>query len=276
MNTSHWIAALAALGLTGLALTGAAAPQPDWRPLDPDQTLVIETSKGRIVVEMTPALAPKAVERVKRLAREGVYDGLLFHRVIEGFVDQTGNPNNHDGGTSAYPDLPGEFSARLPAQTPLSVVISRSDGIEGFVGSVPVAGVSVAEQGLGTDHRPRVWGAYCDGVAGMGRQAGIDTANSEIFFMRAPARRLDHDYAVWGRVVQGLDVVRAIKVGEPPAEPDRMTHVRVAADMPAGERPTLEVENVQGRAFREKANHIKAKLGSRFTICDLHIGVRQP
>ena len=236
--------------------------------------MVIETSKGRIVVEMAPALAPKAVERVKRLAKEGVYDGLLFHRVIEGFVDQTGNPNNHDGGTSAYPDLPAEFSARVPAEA-VTTVVSRSDGIEGFVGSVPVAGVSVKEQGLGSDHRPRVWGAYCDGVAGMGRQAGIDTANSEIFFMRAPARRLDHDYAVWGRVVQGLEVVRAIKVGEPPADPDRMIRVRLAADMPAGERPSFLVADTAGPAFRAQAARAKAKLGAAFSVCDLQIGVRQ-
>jgi peptidylprolyl isomerase len=267
--------------LGGLAMAaavgtmGAAKPTPDWRPLDPAQTLVIETSKGRIVVEMAPALAPKAVERVKRLAREGVYDGLLFHRVIEGFVDQTGNPNNHDGGTSAYPDLPAEFSARV-ATNALLTVVSRSDGIEGFVGSVPVAGVSAKEQGLGADRRPRVWGAYCDGVAGMGRQAGIDTANSEIFFMRAPARRLDHDYAVWGRVVQGQDVVRAIKVGEPPADPDRMVRVRVAADLPPAERPRLEVANPAGPAFRARVAAAKAKLGARFSVCDLEIAVRQP
>jgi peptidylprolyl isomerase len=268
--------------LTGLALVaavmtiGAAKPHLDWRALDPANTLVIETSKGRIVVEMAPALAPKAVERVKRLAHEGVYDGLLFHRVIEGFVDQTGNPNNHDGGVSAYPDLPGEFSGRLPADARLDVVTSRSDGIEGFVGAVPVAGVSVKEQALGSDHRPRVWGAYCDGVAGMGRQAGIDTANSEIFFMRLPARRLDHDYAVWGRVVQGLDVVRAIKVGEPPADPDRMVRVRLAADLPTGERPRLEVTDTAGPAFRAQALKTKARLGARFSLCDLQITVRQP
>src|ERR1700761_9701269 len=124
---------------------GAAPASPDWRALDPQNTLVIDTSKGRIVVEMAPALAPKAVERVKRLAKEGVYDGLLFHRVIEGFVDQTGNPNNHDGGTSAYPDLPAEFSARIPAEA-LTTLVDRADGIEGFVGAVPVAGVSVKEQ----------------------------------------------------------------------------------------------------------------------------------
>jgi peptidylprolyl isomerase len=250
-----------------------AAPAAGWRPLDPANTLAIDTSKGRIVVEMAPALAPKAVERVKRLAREGVYDGLLFHRVIEGFVDQTGNPNNHDGGTSAYPDLPAEFSARVPSGA-VSGVVARSDGMEGFVGSIPVAGVSAKEQALGADHRPRVWGAYCAGVAGMGRQAGIDTANSEIFFMRAPARRLDHDYAVWGRVVAGLDVVRAVAVGEPPPDPDRMTRVRLVADLPPAERPRLLVEDTAGPAFRARAAALKAKLGARFSICDLAIRTR--
>jgi peptidylprolyl isomerase len=263
------------VAVVAVGLLGAARPHADWRPLDPANTLVIETSKGRIVVEMAPALAPKAVERVKRLAKEGVYDGLLFHRVIEGFVDQTGNPNNHDGGTSAYPDLPAEFSARMAADQ-VTPVVSRSDGIEGFVGAVPVAGVSFKEQALGADHRPRVWGAYCDGVAGMGRQAGVDTANAEIFFMRAPARRLDHDYAVWGRVVQGLDVVRAVKVGEPPADPDRMVRVRLAADLPPAERPRLEVADTAGPAFQAAVARAKARLGARFSVCDLRIAVRQP
>ena len=270
MRGGRLIAAVAALGLVG-----AAKPAPDWLPLDPQNTLVIETTRGRMVVAMAPVLAPLAVARVKRLAREGVYDGLLFHRVIEGFVDQTGNPNNRDGGTSAYPDLPAEFSARLPAGTPLTVAVRRADGIEGFVGAVPVAGVSAAEQGLGGDRRPRVWGAYCEGVAGMGRQAGVDTANSEIFFMRAPARRLDHDYAVWGRVVDGLEAVRAIKVGEPPPDPDRMLRVRLAADLAAGERPRLEVANPAGPAFQARAAALKARLGAAFSVCDLPIVVRR-
>ena len=133
-------------------------------------------------------------------------------------------------------------------------MVARGDGIEGFVGAVPVGGVSIAEQGRGRgSRRPRVWGAYCEGVAGMGRQAGVDTANSEIFFMRAPARRLDHDYAVWGRVVQGLDVVRAIAVGEPPADPGpSCVRVRLAADLPASERPRLQVANVAGPAFQRR------------------------
>src|SRR5262249_4218977 len=164
-------------------------------------TLVVETTQGRIVVAMRPEFAPQAVERVKRLAREGVYDGLQFHRVIAGFVDQTGNPNNKDGGTSAYPNLPPEFSFRLDASARPLTATRRGGGGGGFGGAARIAGVGAAEQALASDHRLRAWAAYCAGAAGMGRQAAIDTANSEIFFMRAPARRLDHDYAVWGQVV---------------------------------------------------------------------------
>jgi peptidylprolyl isomerase len=257
------------IALTGLAMLGAGKAPADWRALDPAETLVIETTKGRIVVEMRPEFAPKAVERVKRLAREGVYDGLQFHRVIEGFVDQTGNPNNKDGGTSSYPDLPAEFGARLPASADPAIIVRRTDGVEGVLGSSPFAGVSAAEQALGSDHRLRVWGAYCAGTAGMGRQAGIDTANSEIFFMRAPVRRLDHDYAVWGQVVAGLDVVRAINVGEPPSDPDRMLKVRVAADLPQAERPRIKVLNPHGQEFARRLAAAKAQKGAAFSVCDL-------
>jgi peptidylprolyl isomerase len=253
--------------LAGALLSLAAAPTPAWKPLDPADLLVIDTTKGRIVVAMAPDLAPLAVARVKLLAREGVYDGLQFHRVIEGFVDQTGNPNNKDGGASSHPDLPPEFSFRIaPAQA--SLVRRAADGVEGFAGAVPVAGA------LAPDGRLRGWGAYCAGVAGMGRQEGVGTANSEIFFMRAPARRLDHDYTVWGRVVQGLDVVRAVKVGEPPSDPDRMLKVRVAADLPGAERPRLEMLDPAGHAFQARVRAARAAKGADFSVCDLEVPVR--
>jgi peptidylprolyl isomerase len=260
--------------LAGVLALGAARAEPDWIAPDPANTLVVETTKGRIVVAMRPEFAPLAVERVKTLAREGVYDGLLFHRVIDGFVDQTGNPNNKDGGTSARANLPPEFSFRLPPQARPVIVTYRSDGVEGFLGASPIAGVSAAEQGRDADPRFRAWGAYCAGTAGMGRQAGIDTANSEIFFMRAPARRLDHDYAVWGQVVQGLEVVRAINVGEPPKDPDRMLKVRVAADLPPAERPQVEVLNPHGALFRARLAAARARTGATFTVCDMAMSGR--
>jgi peptidylprolyl isomerase len=256
------------------ALLIGAAPPRDWRPLDPDNTLVVETTKGRVVVELRPEFAPKGVERIKRLAREGVYDGLQFHRVIDGFVAQTGNPNNKDGGVSAHPDLPPEFSFRLPPAT-ATIVIRRSDAQEGFVGATPFQAVSAAEQARG-DGRLRGWGAYCPGVMGMGRQADPGSANSEIFFMRAPARRLDHEYTVVGRVVAGLDVIRGVAVGEPPPNPDRMLKVRVAADMPVGERPKIEVLDEKGPAFQATVAALKRTKGAAFTVCDLEITTRIP
>jgi peptidylprolyl isomerase len=78
---------------------------------DPENTLVIETTKGRVVIAMRPDLAPKHVERIKQLAREGFYDGIVFHRVIDGFMAQTGCPHGTGTGGSDHGNLPAEFSA---------------------------------------------------------------------------------------------------------------------------------------------------------------------
>jgi peptidylprolyl isomerase len=78
---------------------------------DPENTLLIETSKGPVVIELRPDLAPQHVERIKTLAREGFYDGIVFHRVIDGFMAQTGCPQGRGTGGSSYENLPAEFNA---------------------------------------------------------------------------------------------------------------------------------------------------------------------
>jgi cyclophilin family peptidyl-prolyl cis-trans isomerase len=78
---------------------------------DAENTLILETTKGRVVIEMRPDLAPGHVERIKTLAREGFYDGVAFHRVIDGFMAQTGCPHGTGTGGSDYPDLKAEFNA---------------------------------------------------------------------------------------------------------------------------------------------------------------------
>ncbi|WP_296594916.1 peptidylprolyl isomerase [Phenylobacterium sp.] len=259
--------AAAAVGLMG------AAPEPDWRPLDPENTLVIGTTKGQVIVELRPEFAPKGVERIRLLAREGVYNGLQFHRVIDGFVAQTGNPDNRDGGTSAHPDLPPEFSFRIAPEL-AAVAVERSDAREGFVGATPFQAVSSGEQARGSDTRLRGWGAYCAGVVGMGRQAAPDSANSEIFFMRAPARRLDHEYTVVGRVVAGREAIQGVAVGEPPKMPDLMLKVRVLADIPEAERPRIEVAETRGPAFQAKVAALKRERGAAFSICDVEVPIR--
>ena len=78
---------------------------------DPENTLIIDTTKGRLVIALRPDLAPKHVERIKKLVREGFYDGIAFHRVIEGFMAQTGCPEGTGTGGSSYPNLPAEFNS---------------------------------------------------------------------------------------------------------------------------------------------------------------------
>ena len=238
-----------------------------WHPIDPSNALVIDTTKGRIIVELEPRLARHAVERVKRLARMHVYDGLLMWRVVDtpgfNFV-QTGDPHNHDGDRSSLPDLRAEFTANISAN---EIRFVRSGlAPEGFLGVIPV-GASYAS---GT---PRVWGAYCDGVMGMGRERDVDSANAEIFFMRGTTRNFDHDYTVVGRIIVGLDVIRAAAVGVPPQHPDRMLRVRVLSDLPPSDRPAVETLDTRSPEFDRLVARTRQAQGADFSVCDLSVPI---
>jgi len=78
---------------------------------DPENTIIMETTKGRVVIELRPDLAPGHVERIKTLSRQGFYDGVVFHRVIDGFMAQTGDPTGTGTGGSDLPALKAEFNA---------------------------------------------------------------------------------------------------------------------------------------------------------------------
>lgn len=107
MNRRKLLAATA-----GVFVAGRAAAQPISLPpgLDPQNTLVIELKDGPVIIRLRPDLAPKHVERIKTLARRGFYNGLVFHRVIEGFMAQTGDPTGTGTGNSDLPNLPAEFT----------------------------------------------------------------------------------------------------------------------------------------------------------------------
>ena len=93
---------------------------------DPENTLVIETTKGKVVIEMLPDLAPGHVGRIKELAREGAYDGVVFHRVIDGFMAQTGCPEGRGTGGSKYPNLKQEFNAEPHVRGTASMARAQS------------------------------------------------------------------------------------------------------------------------------------------------------
>lgn len=97
------------VSLLCLAFAGAGVSAED---LDPQNTLFLDLKDGRVVIKLRPDLAPKHVERIKQLTREKFYDGIAFHRVIDGFMAQGGDPTGTGRGGSSYPDLPAEFSPR--------------------------------------------------------------------------------------------------------------------------------------------------------------------
>ena len=249
--------------LIALGISPLAHAQENWRALDPENTLVIDTTKGRLIIEMRPEMAPKSIERVKLLAREKTYDGLQFHRVIANFVAQTGNPNNKDNGRTAYPNLAPEMRFKLKRNAGEILATNGSDAASGLLGSVPFQATQITAQQAAL----RAWGAYCPGVAGMGRDDALDSTNSEMFFMLAPARHMDHDYTVFGRVVIGMDVLLALNHGEPPARPDLMNSVRVLADLPAAERPKVSVP--AGAALTALIDNVRHEKGADFSVCDI-------
>jgi cyclophilin family peptidyl-prolyl cis-trans isomerase len=93
---------------------------------DPENTLIMETTQGKVVIALRPDLAPKHVERIKTLAREGFYDGVVFHRVIDGFMAQCGCPHGTGTGGSKYPNLPAEFNAEPHVRGTCSMARAQS------------------------------------------------------------------------------------------------------------------------------------------------------
>ncbi len=162
---------------------------------DPENTIIIELKGGNVVIELLPDVAPLHSARMKELARGGEYDNVAFHRVIDGFMAQTGDVQHGDmedgfnlrmagTGGSSLPDVPAEFS-KLP---------------------------------------------HDRGTLGAARSQNPNSANSQFFINFKDNHFLNGQYTVYGRVIDGMEHVDAIVRGEPPATPDRMISVTVAAD----------------------------------------------
>jgi cyclophilin family peptidyl-prolyl cis-trans isomerase len=182
-----------------LIAPGVANRPPVASPTDPNNLLYLDLSTGgRVVIWLRPDVAPKMVERIKTLVRQHFYDGLTFHRVIEGFMAQTGDPKGDGTGGSTLPNVPAEFNY-LPH-------------VRGAV--------AAARSSAPDDATPEQ------------KQKADDSANSQFFIMLEPHLTLDNKYTVFGRVIQGMQYVDAIHRGEPPANPSRILHAYIAADNP--------------------------------------------
>jgi cyclophilin family peptidyl-prolyl cis-trans isomerase len=151
---------------------------------DPENTLYIDLPKGRVTVALRPDLAPQHVKRVKELAREGFYNGTPFHRVIDGFMAQGGDPTGTGTGGSKKPNLKAEFTKEN----------------------------------------------HVRGTCSMARSSSPDSANSQFFICFGDAPWLNGQYSVWGQVTGGMELIDALKRGEPVQNPDKIVKMQVAAD----------------------------------------------
>ncbi|MEP3637260.1 MAG: peptidylprolyl isomerase [Paracoccaceae bacterium] len=162
---------------------------------DPENTILIELKDGTVTIELMVDVAPEHAARMKELTRSGQYDNVCFHRVIDGFMAQTGDVQHGDmedgfnirqagTGGSDLPDVPAEFS-KLP---------------------------------------------HDRGTLGAARSQNPNSANSQFFINFSDNHFLNGQYTVYGRVIEGMEHVDAIARGEPPMSPDRMISVKVAAD----------------------------------------------
>ena len=223
-------------------------------------------------MELVPLAAPNHVARLRELTRKGVYDGRSFFRVIDAFMAQTGDPEDRGTGGSDLPDLAAEFTFRRGADTPFVRVADQTVAEIGFIGALPVMTQSAQLMPMTADGRVSGWALFCPGVAGMARGGDPDSANSQFFLMRQAYPSLEKRYTALGRVISGLEVVRAIKTGEPVDPPqDIMTRVQVLADMPASSRPKVRVIETRGAWFAKEIARVRASLGADFTACAISI-----
>ena len=142
--------------------------------------ILLNTSKGEIIINLMPEIAPVHVARIVELVKSGFYDGVIFHRIIPGFMAQTGDPKGNGTGGSGT-NLKAEFS----------------------------------------DYK------YINGTVGMARTMDPDSADSQFFICFDGCGHLTGQYTVWGQVETGMEVVEALNVGEPPADPDKILSAKI-------------------------------------------------
>ncbi len=196
MKIRHFLLAAIVLVSAGLTLTAKAETA-----MDPENTLYLDTTYGRVVIQMLPDKAPKHVAQIKTLARKGFYDGIVFHRVIEGFMAQTGDPTGTGTGGSDLPNIPAEFN----------------------------------DTNFGR------------GAVGMARSGNPNSGNSQFFICFTDCSFLNGQYTVWGQVTSGMEFVDKIKRGEPPANPDKIVKMTVAADDKGAAAPAADARAAAAR-----------------------------
>jgi len=252
------LAALALAACTSVPASLAEAPAPPapaWRPIDPENLILVELATGTVAIELFPDAAPAHVAQIRKLVRDGFYDGEAFYRVIEGHVAQAGR--EFEPAIAGVPTLPFEAERTVSAEgfTPHG----NADLFAPEVGHR--AGFAVGREG------EQEWLLNCPGALGMARDEAPDTGSTELFIPLQPRRYLDRNYTIFGRVIAGMDHIHRLPRVDPFTEEETealfgddpelahqmrqyrranlnynyITAARLAADLPEAGRPAYEV-----------------------------------
>jgi peptidylprolyl isomerase len=288
------LALLAALPGLSFAAEAATAHRPatmadvlaqskpsDWMPLDPQNTVYVELSSGRVVIELAPRFAPHHVESIKALARAGYFDGLAIDRVQDNFVAQWGDPE-HAKPIPTASTLAAEFvtSAR---DLPFTLLPDPDTyaSLVGFSSDFPAARDAKTE---------RAWLVHCYGMVGVGRDNDVDSGGGmELYVVIGQApRHLDRNITLVGRVLRGMEYLSVMPRGtgalgfyESRTERVPLKSVRVAADVPEAQRTSLEIMRTDTQSFtdliearRNRRDPWYKVPAGRIDICNVPLPVR--
>jgi len=261
-----------------LAATSAA----DWRRPDPDNTLHLELSSGRVIIELAPRVAPRHVANIKALVRAHYFDGLAILRVQDNYVVQWADPGTHRpvpaGVTLVAPELtadPGAYAhfEPLPDRDLYAAQV-------GFIDGFPA----------GRDpHSHTAWLAHCYGMVGVGRDDPAESDGTEMYAVIGNSpRQLDRNVALVGRVLQGVELLSSLPRGSgemgfyvksEPLVP--IVSMQLEADLPVASRVPLEVLRTDSEAFRKitdqrrnrREDWFKYNPG-RIDLCNIPLPVR--
>ncbi|MCR9078137.1 MAG: peptidylprolyl isomerase [Hyphomonadaceae bacterium] len=243
-----------------------------WRSVDPENLVVMDTSKGQIVIELLPVAAPAHVDQFRNYIRAGLYDGTEFHRVIKGFMAQGGDVLATHGEDKMLEPLDSEFFFRRdPAEVSIDTVGPADTADDGLYLGFPMKTQPGFLAEMSKDGLVESWIPHCPGVLSTARTDDPNSGNAQFFLISEDGRHLDYKYTAKGRALTGLDVIQAIKLGPTPdgypiANPDVVLKVQVAADMAEADRPKAFVQRTDTADWLARLDEADSQ---RTPICDL-------
>lgn len=249
----------------------AGSDAENWRAVDAENLLLWNTSKGRVLIELFPEIAPNHVARIREVTRAGKFDTTIFHRVVAGFVVQGGDVQTTHG--DVYPDLDAEFFATASADLlPQSgSVESDSDALMFSIrtsnsengGTGYHSGLPIVWQRAPETDSVNYWPVNCPGTVFAARRYDPNSANTQFYVNIRWATNLDmtdvnsprNANTGWGRVLDGMNTLRTLRIGAPPSNPDVLRSAHIVGDLDENSRPIAYVQRTDGPDFSRALQH---------------------